>query len=320
MRLGKSGERSFTRTQALLGGILLLLFPLCCLGSIGYRLVNDQPVIQALFPGDDSDDVASGSIEDGTTPADAGEMDADTPTPEGTAGATETVTLTPEDPTPDPRVTLSGIPAARCLPPGTAVQVGEVKQVIDGDEIVVKLPEGDFTVRYIGIVSPNVNEPGGPEASNGNVNLVLLKTVTLVQDVTDMDPEGRLLRYVFVGDIFVNYQMILDGLVYAENLPPDVACSGDFQAAESSAQNLNAGLWEPTPGPTDTLIPLWTATPDNASSGGQGKANCDCSGPDLNCDDFGTRAEAQACFVKCRLLGKGDIFDLDPDDNNEACD
>ena len=320
MRLGKSGERSITRTQALLGGILLLLFPLCCLGSVGYRLVNDQPIIQALFPGDDSEVVASGNGEDGTTPGDVSEVDNDTPTPEGTSETIETVTLTPEDPTPDPIVTLSGIPASGCLPKGTSVQVGEVKQVIDGDEIVVKLPDGDFTVRYIGVKSPNVNEPGGPEASSANVNLVFLKTVTLVQDVTEMDPEGRLLRYVFVGDIFVNYELILDGLVYAENLPPDVACSGDFQAAESSAQNLSAGLWEPTPGPDDTLIPLWTATPDNASSDGQGTANCNCSGPDLNCDDFGTKIEAQTCFIKCRLKGLGDVFDLDPDDNIVACD
>jgi len=311
MRLGKSGERSITRTQALLVGILLLLFPLCCLGSVGYRLVNDQPVIQALFPGDDSEDLASVSGEDGKTPGDVNEVDDDMPTPEGTTEATESVTLTPEGSTPDPLVTLSGILASGCIPKDTSVQVGEVKQIIDGDEIVVKLPDGDFTIRYIGVASPNVNEAGGPDASNANINLVLLKTVTLVQDVTEMDPEGRLLRYVFVGDIFVNYQLILDGLVYAENMPPDVACSGDFQAAESSAQNLSVGLWEPTPEPDDTLISLWTATPDNASSDGQGKANCNCSGPDLSCDDFGTKAEAQACFIKCVLKGLGDVFDLE---------
>lgn len=308
MRLGKTGERSFTRTQALLGGILLLLFPLCCLGSVGYRVVNEQPLIEAFFP--------VNTLEEGTTPVDAGESVTDTPIPTGTPEATETVTVTSEGPTQTPLATLPAIPQANCIPPGAVIQVGEVIQVVDGDEIRVRLPEGDFTVRYIGVVSPNVEQPGGPEASNANVDLVLLKTVTLVQDITDQDPNGSLLRYVFVGDTFVNYQLVLDGLVYAENLPPDVACSGDLQAAESSAQNLKAGLWKPTPGPTNTLTAPWTATPDSI----QGKANCNCNGPDLSCDNFDTKAEAQACFTKCKLLGKGDVFDLDPDDNNEACD
>ncbi len=46
---------------------------------------------------------------------------------------------------------------------------------------------------------------------------------------------------------------------------------------------------------------------------------CDCAGPDLDCADFVTQAEAQACFDCCRQQGYGDIFRLDADNDGVAC-
>jgi hypothetical protein len=46
---------------------------------------------------------------------------------------------------------------------------------------------------------------------------------------------------------------------------------------------------------------------------------CSCSGVDLNCDDFGSHASAQACFDYCKSLGLGDVFGLDRDTNGLAC-
>jgi len=48
-------------------------------------------------------------------------------------------------------------------------------------------------------------------------------------------------------------------------------------------------------------------------------APCDCSGPDLNCSDFSTHAEAQACYEHCLQQGYGDIHGLDGDDDGIAC-
>ena len=51
----------------------------------------------------------------------------------------------------------------------------------------------------------------------------------------------------------------------------------------------------------------------------QPQAPCNCSGPDLNCSDFATHAEAQACFEYCQQQGYGDVFGLDGDDDGIAC-
>jgi len=46
---------------------------------------------------------------------------------------------------------------------------------------------------------------------------------------------------------------------------------------------------------------------------------CSCSGNIYNCEDFSTREEAQACYDYCKSLGRGDIHDLDRDDDGIAC-
>jgi hypothetical protein len=49
-------------------------------------------------------------------------------------------------------------------------------------------------------------------------------------------------------------------------------------------------------------------------------APCNCSGPDLNCPDFTTRASAQACWEACGgKAGGPDPFGLDRDGNGLAC-
>jgi len=46
---------------------------------------------------------------------------------------------------------------------------------------------------------------------------------------------------------------------------------------------------------------------------------CDCTGDDLNCEDFASQAEAQACFEYCRSMEYGDIHGLDSDNDGTAC-
>ena len=46
---------------------------------------------------------------------------------------------------------------------------------------------------------------------------------------------------------------------------------------------------------------------------------CTCSGPDLNCKDFGTHAQAQACHDYCVRLGYGDRYKLDGNNDGDAC-
>jgi len=46
---------------------------------------------------------------------------------------------------------------------------------------------------------------------------------------------------------------------------------------------------------------------------------CACTGIKLNCEDFDSQADAQACFEYCRSMEYGDIHGLDSDNDGVAC-
>jgi micrococcal nuclease len=70
-------------------------------------------------------------------------------------------------------------------------------------------------MRYIGIDAPELYpepEAYGREAWLANRTLVENRPVHLEQDISDTDRYGRQLRYVYVGDIFVNAELIRRGI------------------------------------------------------------------------------------------------------------
>lgn len=92
-----------------------------------------------------------------------------------------------------------------------------VDYVIDGDTIVLKTGE---KVRYIGVDAPELNKDGAADdeclawvARIRNTQLLAGGELKLVKDLSaDKDKYGRLLRYVYSGDVFVNRQLALEGL------------------------------------------------------------------------------------------------------------
>jgi micrococcal nuclease len=116
-----------------------------------------------------------------------------------------------------------------------------VVRVIDGDTIVI---DGGDHVRYIGIDSPETDEFYYSEASQLNTDLVAGKQVRLESDVTDKDKYGRLLRYVFVGDIFVNAEMVRQGCAWSTAYPPDIKYQVYLEAMEKEARELKRGFWK----------------------------------------------------------------------------
>jgi micrococcal nuclease len=121
-----------------------------------------------------------------------------------------------------------------------------VIKVVDGDTI--KLASGD-TIRYIGVDTPETVHPSKPvecfgkQASEKNKELVLDKIVRLEKDVSTIDRFDRLLRYVYVGDTFVNLELVEQGYAYAASFPPDVAHDDIFHEAELKARDQGRGLW-----------------------------------------------------------------------------
>lgn len=121
--------------------------------------------------------------------------------------------------------------------------VFEVARIIDGDTI--KLTNGNV-VRYIGIDAPETfgrNECFSQEASDKNKELVLGKKVRLEKDISETDKYKRLLRYVYVGDLFVNRYLIRKGYARVSTYPPDVRYQEIFREAERKAKKDALGLW-----------------------------------------------------------------------------
>ena len=116
-----------------------------------------------------------------------------------------------------------------------------VISVIDGDTVVIK---GGYHVRYIGIDSPERNELYYAEAKQMNEDLVAGKKVRLESDISDKDDYGRLLRYVYVGDKFINAEMVKQGYAWAVAYPPDVKYQVYLEAMEKEARQSKRGLWK----------------------------------------------------------------------------
>ncbi len=141
-------------------------------------------------------------------------------------------------------------------------EIAYVKRVIDGDTIEVDLNGKAYKVRYIGINSPEHDQPFGDKATEANSSLVFGKTVILEKDVSETDKYGRLLRYVYVGDLFVNAHLVKFGWAQAATYPPDVKYSALFVSLEREARENNEGCWaiteeteEEPPPPTEEEPP-----------------------------------------------------------------
>jgi endonuclease YncB( thermonuclease family) len=122
----------------------------------------------------------------------------------------------------------------------------QVTEVHDGDTIWVRIDGDSFKVRYIGMNAPEIGDnlqPFGNEATDYNRQLVENQTVYLVQDVSDTDQYGRLLRYVFVGDTFVNAELVRVGLARAKNYPPDTLYSDFLFEMQSAAKAARLNIW-----------------------------------------------------------------------------
>ena len=126
----------------------------------------------------------------------------------------------------------------------------KVTRVVDGDTIEI---EGGEKVRYIGVDTPETVDPRKPvqcfgiEASKKNKELVEGKTVRLGKDITDRDKYSRLLRYVWVDDLFVNLELVKQGFANSYSYPPDIKYQKEFLAAETEAREAQRGLWKACP-------------------------------------------------------------------------
>lgn len=114
---------------------------------------------------------------------------------------------------------------------------------MDGDTIKVMIDGITFTVRYIGMDAPEYGKNKAyysNEARLKNAELVYAREITLFTDGAQTDPDGRLLRYVKVGETFVNLELVRLGFA---RITPGSACETVFQSAQDLASANKTGLW-----------------------------------------------------------------------------
>ncbi|MBI2218834.1 MAG: thermonuclease family protein [Candidatus Rokubacteria bacterium] len=128
---------------------------------------------------------------------------------------------------------------------------GTVVRVVDGDTIHVRLGDRIEKVRYIGVNTPEVHhprkgaEPGGREAMRVNRALTDGKRVRLELDVQERDRYGRVLAYVWVGDVMVNAELVSRGYAQVMTVPPNVRYQDLFIDLQRQARESGRGLWRP---------------------------------------------------------------------------
>ena len=175
--------------------------------------------------------------------------------------------------------------------------LAEVTHVFDGDTIEVELDGRAYRLRYIGVDTPERDEPYYQAAFDFNRDLVAGQTVTLVRDVSETDQYGRLLRYVYLSDgTFVNAAIIRQGMGRLVTFPPDVAQTENLKGLQAEARQAGAGMW------------------GDAATG-----PCDCDRNLYNCRDFDTQAEAQTCFDYCLSTRNRDVHNLDGGGDGFVC-
>ena len=97
--------------------------------------------------------------------------------------------------------------------------------------------------------------------------------------------------------------------------PPDVAVVDAPPVPETPADAAPVIAVEPTVMQTPAEV-----APESRSTGIQLTSPvCDCSGDNLNCGNFGTHAEAQACFDYCMATVGSDVHKLDQNNDGDAC-
>ena len=136
----------------------------------------------------------------------------------------------------------------------------EVASITDGDTFRVLSADGaNEPVRMIGIDAPDQGDPMWAEASTLLGSLIGERTVLLVRDQSDRDRFGRLLRYVYVGDVFVNEVMVESGLAVARRYEPDTTQAEVLADAQRRAEV--APTSSTTTSSTTTSIVTTTTTP-----------------------------------------------------------
>lgn len=169
------------------------------------------------------------------------------------------------------------------LPVTNTFQKAIVTRVVDGDTVKVDIDGKEFTVRMIGVDTPESVHPD-PE-KNSEFGFIASEythatlgenvTVWLQKDVSETDRYGRLLRYVWMAQPrtdepnefeirtkMFNAVALIDGYAQVSTYPPDVKYSRLFTTLNAEARTAKVGLYvDVQPWPTEPTQPTKPVEP-----------------------------------------------------------
>ena len=121
--------------------------------------------------------------------------------------------LTIELPRANPNISISSFSQTTITPdpPHTSEEV-IITRIIDGDTVV---DNQDRKIRLIGINTPELNKNDilfcfAQKSTNRISELILNKKVIIKKDISDIDKYGRLLRYLWLDDLFINQLFLIN--------------------------------------------------------------------------------------------------------------
>lgn len=203
------------------------------------------------------------------------------------------------------------------------VKEDEVLDVVDGD--TVKLASGG-RVRLIGVNTPETVAPKqkagappdcfGPEASKFTKELLPKGTrvnVELDEGPTDRYGRGLVYLYRAKDGLFVNAELVKQGLARRMRIAPNVRYDAVFTKMEQEASAAGRGLWKACP------VGVQSA---RAGAGGTAAkppvAQGASPGDTKDCKDFATYGEAKSWF-DTYFPSFGDVAKLDGDGDGKPC-
>lgn len=119
-------------------------------------------------------------------------------------------------------------------------EIVHVVRVIDGD--TVELLDGRL-LRYIGINAPEKGNPYSVESKESNQRMVEGRDIKVVYDVEKEDHYGRLLGYAYSDGVFINLELIRNGLAESYIIEPNDKHEAEFKLAELDAKQERRGIW-----------------------------------------------------------------------------
>jgi len=145
-------------------------------------------------------------------------------------------------PTPAPTPT----PALPPMPERGNCEPASVVRVEDGDTVLVSLRACLEQVRYVNVDAPESYDPFGDEAAAYNRSLAGSRILCLERDPNeprDRDRYGRLLRYVWVGDMLVEAAMVEAGYAEVVAYRPGYRYQPWLLELQAAAMRDGCGMW-----------------------------------------------------------------------------